>query len=138
MNPDNTAIANLHHCYRTLTGFDIRIDYERERAWFEWAKRGNTQESLILVVKHLKKLIKKGERNPACLKFHNLIGQPDYFEEDLALAKAMLRLPTPTPNRDAALRATGRTEEPKANTRTAAQVVNSEAFKAFVALRKTL
>jgi len=139
MKTDSAAIATLHHEYRQLTGFDLKLDFYRERVWWEWCQRGNDVESLRLVVGHLKRQIYKGERNGGSLKFHNLIGNLDFFDEDHAIAKAEARKPKIDQERASVLRATGRTENHTSPPRTAAQVMaDDEAFKKFREFGKTL
>ena len=139
MNIDRAAIADLHYEYRRLTGFDLKLDFYRERVWWEWCQKGNGVEELCMVVNYLKDKIKKCERNPGSLKFHNLIGNVDFFEEDLSPARAHARKPKLDYGRQAVLKATGRTENHTTPPRTAAQVLaDEEAFKAFRAFKETL
>jgi hypothetical protein len=46
-----------------------------------------TQQDLRAVAIYRRNLIRDNRQFPACLKFHNLIGSPDLFEEDLAIAR---------------------------------------------------
>jgi hypothetical protein len=136
---DSAAIATLHHEYRHLTGHQLTLDFHRERVWWDWCQRGHDIEELRMVVAYLKFMIKKGERFPGSLKFHNLIGNPDYFEEDLSTARAHARKPKIDYGKQEALRATGRTENHTSPPRTAAQVMaDEEAFKKFREFGKTL
>lgn len=87
-------IRALHALYVQLTGQPISLRMDRERTWFDWLAYRQpefTAEDLRAVVLHLKAGIKDQKRNLGALKFSNLIGQPDYFEEDLALATAHAR-----------------------------------------------
>lgn len=111
MTVDPEKILASHALYVKLTGFgDISLNYGRERIWYEWLKRF-TDQDLRLLITYLQSEIRKQRRNPGCLKFNNLIGQPDMAEEDLALAKASTRnaVKPPTP-RQSILAATGRVE----------------------------
>lgn len=101
-------IQQLHALYVELTGFEIRLDSSRENDWFLWLKAGFCEDDLKIMVHHLRKGIQAGSRQAAALKFRNLIGQPDYFEEDLAEAKARMRSPKLDPARENVLRASGR------------------------------
>lgn len=104
------SIEALHALYVRLTGMDVRLDMQREHIWWEWTRRGFVEADLQMVVAHLRRGIKAQRRQPGALKFSNLIGQPDFFEEDLAEAKAAARVfaSRPDEGREAALRASGR------------------------------
>lgn len=106
-------IEGLHGLYVGLTGLQLRLDMQREQEWFWWLQRGFTEEDLRLVVGHLKRGIAAGKRNPGALKFSNLIVPVDYFEEDLAEARARTRAHNTRPDVGKAevLRATGRGEQ---------------------------
>jgi hypothetical protein len=82
-------IEILHDLYVKLTGQDVRLDMARQRQWFDWIRQGFNQEDLRLVVRHIKRGIGEHQRNQGALKFANLIGMPDRFEEDLAQARAV-------------------------------------------------
>jgi hypothetical protein len=103
-----TQIQQLHHLYCTLTNMQIRLDIAREHEWYHWLQRGFKPDDLRLLVKHLRTEIREGRRNHGCLKFRNLIAQVDYFEEDLAEARARARAPKSDPARAETLRAAGR------------------------------
>lgn len=104
----NQRIQGLHALYVQLTGFEIRLDAGRENDWFLWLKFGFSEDDLKVMVYHLRKGIQAGTRQLAALKFRNLIGQPDYFEEDLAEAKARMRVPKVDAAREGVLKASGR------------------------------
>jgi hypothetical protein len=87
VNGEKTNFKMLHELYVTLTNNDIRLDMDKERSWFEWSKRF-TSDDLRRVVKYIKDGIFANKRNRGALKFSNLIGMPDRFEEDLAEAKS--------------------------------------------------
>jgi hypothetical protein len=83
-------VKGLHDSYVARTGYDIAYNMARENTWREWCQWGNwtwTGEDLTRVIGYLRKKIAKGERNEGALKFANLIGRPDNFEEDLNLAR---------------------------------------------------
>ena len=89
MNATRQQIEALHDQYVAQTGHAIFLNPERERTWFEWLRFRQppfTAEDLGLVIAKIKRGIHDGSRNAGALKFRNLIGQPDYFEEDLAEA----------------------------------------------------
>lgn len=84
-------VEELHALYCERTGLEIRLAYDRERYWFDFIKAGFTKDDLNLVVGSLLKGIGKGDRNPGCLRFRNLIQQLDNFDEELAQARAQMR-----------------------------------------------
>lgn len=82
-------IRALHASYEARTGYSIRYNPHRERQWWEWCKWADwewTDRELAIVIGYLRSKINKGDRNDGALKFENLIGNPDRFEEDLNLA----------------------------------------------------
>lgn len=94
MSPVRQQIEALHELYVAQTRHAIFLNPDRERTWFEWLRFRQppfTADDLRLVIEKLKRGIKDGSRNAGALKFRNLIGQPDYFEEDLAEARAQSR-----------------------------------------------
>lgn len=98
MIPPNAIalVKELHACYVARTGYEIAYNLARENTWREWCAFGNWQwtcEDLTRVIGYLRKKIGKGERNEGALKFANLIGRPDNFEEDLNLAREAARTP---------------------------------------------
>lgn len=84
-------IEALHSAYCSSTGLDIRLAYDRERAWVEFHKAGFTASDVHLVGCWLRRAVEKGERNPGCLRFRNLIEPVHLFEEELQLVKAAMR-----------------------------------------------
>lgn len=83
-------VKDLHAQYEARTGYTVALNMMRERMWVEWLVWSNytwTAEDLARVIAYLRRKIGKGERNDGALKFGNLIGQPDHFEEDLNLAR---------------------------------------------------
>ena len=86
--PDKRAeIESLHRVYGEVTKEIVELTFDRERTWFEWMARKFTEVDLRMVVRHLNAGIKQGKRNDGALKFSNLVGRPDLFEEDLAAAR---------------------------------------------------
>lgn len=82
-------VKALHAAYEARTGYKIALNMMRERQWVEWLKWSDyawTETELARVIGYLRRKIAKGDRNEGALKFGNLIGQPDHFEEDLNLA----------------------------------------------------
>jgi hypothetical protein len=134
-----TPIESLHRAYVQLTGLDIRLDMARESDWFLYLKKGFDQDDLRLVIAHLKKGIQSGARNPGALKFRNLIVQLDYFEEDLAQARAEARIKKPDRARASILKSSNRGDEiPTKDPVKAGTVLESPAFQKFVNLKNTL
>jgi hypothetical protein len=83
-------VKDLHAQYEARTGYTVALNMMRERQWAEWLVWSNytwTVDDLARVIAYLRRKIDKGERNDGALKFGNLIGQPDHFEEDLNLAR---------------------------------------------------
>lgn len=84
-------ITALHRAYTNLTGLDVALNMERERTWFEWVcyRRDDpfTAADLKLVIDFLRRGIRDEERNAGCLRFRNLIGMPDDFDEERAAAR---------------------------------------------------
>jgi len=127
-------IENLHRLYGQLTGLIIPLDMQREMMWFEWQRRGHGEAELREVVAHLRRGIREQKRNLGALKFRNLIGMPDYFEEDLAEARAARRAYQARPQGQLAsvLRATGRSTEPKGEAKPISEILKGDAFKKFI------
>lgn len=87
-------VKDLHAAYVARTGYEITYNIARENTWREWCQFGDwkwTVEDLTRVIGYLRSKIRKGERNEGALKFQNLIGRPDNFEEDLNLAREASR-----------------------------------------------
>lgn len=93
MIPPNAMqlVKELHATYVARSGYEITLNMQRENAWREWCQFGDWKwmpEDLARVIGYLRAQIRNDKRNDGALKFSNLIGQPDKFEEDLALARA--------------------------------------------------
>lgn len=140
MQADNSAISSMHYHYRTLTGMDVGLDYWRERCWHEWLAKGFRKDDLATVVAHIKKGIRENKRQMGALKFSNLIGNLDYFEEDLAVARAEKRNAVKTDERQEVMKATGREDRKDGDTsRTVGDVIKgATAFEEFRRLKELL
>jgi len=140
MSDKRQFIARLHALYGELTGLVIPLDMQRETIWFEWQRRGHGEQELRDVVAHLRRGIREQRRNPGALKFRNLIGMPDYFEEDLAEARAARRAfqARPQGDKQSVLKATHRDTTPASKMRSVEEITESAGFKAFLDLKKTL
>ena len=85
-------IEQFHAAYCAATGQEIRLDaFDRERVWYEFLAFGFSIEDVGLVGRFLVRAVEKGDRNPGCLRFKNLIERPDMFEEELQLVRAAMR-----------------------------------------------
>ena len=89
-------IETLHGIYTRQTGQAVRLDMGRIYLWEVWLAKGFTNSDLFDLIRHLRAEIREGNRRPGCLKFSNLIGLPDAFEEDLAQLRAATRPRPPT------------------------------------------
>ena len=104
MDPDNVPpnILAFHAEYEKLAGVKLTLNFTRLDMWRQFLafrKPPFTIRDLIRVVLHLRQEIRNGTRNPGALKFRNLIGSPDYFEEDLTGIIARGRRSEPLPRR---------------------------------------
>ena len=137
-------IKSLHAIYGQLTGLVIPLDMQRQSMWYEWQRRGHGEPELREVIAHLRRGIRDQKRNQGALKFRNLIGMPDYFEEDLAEARATRRAFQARPQVQLAgvLRSTGRPTEPKGEAKpvakTIAEIAASSEFQKFQQFRQAL
>lgn len=85
-------IVEAHQLYCQLTGQKLRLDYVRERQWYELLRQGFTLEEVRRVTLYLQREIREGRRNVGALKLSNLL-QPDRFEEDLNIRRVRLEPP---------------------------------------------
>lgn len=98
MNAEARA-RELHELFCEITGQQgLSLRFDRMRTWHEWMSCGWTDDDLRVVVRYLRRGIAEGRRNPGALKFRNLIGQPDLFEEELVEARRELRVRQPRPS----------------------------------------
>ena len=86
-------LVEAHQLYCQLTGQKLRLDYVRERQWYELLRQGFTVVELRRVILYLQREIREGRRNVGALKLSNLL-QPDRFEEDLNIRRVRLEPPT--------------------------------------------
>lgn len=122
-------IKQLHVEYCARTGFDIILNMARENTWKDWLFYNRDQpftvEDLKLVIAYLRAKIRDNERNDGALRFRNLIGNPDYFEEDLEQAKAWKKS-----------HRTGFGAQPKNKPKAEPEVVERVSLDELAALRK--
>lgn len=88
-------ILQAHELYCQLTGQKLRLDYVRERQWYELLHQGFTLSEIRRVILYLQREIREGRRNVGALKLSNLL-QPDRFEEDLNIRRIRLEAPAKT------------------------------------------
>lgn len=86
-------ILQAHQLYCNLTGQHLRLDFVRERQWYELLHQGFTLDQIRRVIIYLQREIRAGRRNVGALKLSNLL-QPDRFEEDLHIRRVRLEPPT--------------------------------------------
>jgi len=91
---DRQQILQAHQLYCQLTGQKLRLDFVRERQWYELLRQGFTLPEVRRVIVYLQREIREGRRNVGALKLSNLL-QPDRFEEDLQISRVCLRPPPP-------------------------------------------
>jgi len=94
--PTAEDVNALHALYCKLTGQELRLNYERERLWWELMKEGYGQTDLRIVISYLQREIRNARRNVGALKLSNLL-QPDRFSEDLAISRVHLQAPGKPP-----------------------------------------
>lgn len=141
MNPaiNQAGINSLHQSFVQLTGRQETLTMQKIFTWENWLINHWTAEDLKLVVEHIKAGIKKGRRNVAALKFHNLIGNTEAFDGDLSEAKALKRVPIPDKGRVEVLKATHREREmPKNTTKHVSEVINTNWKADLDALKQQL
>ena len=92
---DPQQILQAHELYGELTGQKLRLDFARERQWYELLHQGFTLQHLRQVITYLQREIREGRRNVGALKLSNLL-QPDRFEEDLHIRRVRLQAPAPS------------------------------------------
>jgi broad specificity phosphatase PhoE len=92
---DPEQILQAHQLYCQLTGQNLRLDYLRQRQWYDLLVQGFTLQQVRRVIRYLQREVREGRRNVGALKLSNLL-QPDRFEEDLHIRRIRLH-PPPTP-----------------------------------------
>ena len=82
-------VKELHATYVARSGCVIALNMQRENDWRAWCQYADWQwtcDDLTRVIGYLLGQIREAKRNTGALRFSNLIGQPDKFEEDLQFA----------------------------------------------------
>lgn len=147
MNPnpsEHASAAELHRMYVNLTALEIPLDMSRIYQWEVFIAKKFTATDLSLVIRHIQKGIRERKRNPGALKFRNLIGSIDLFEEDLAESRAAANIRSkssrpmpPTPKRADGREMPTVAAGPKTD-RKVGEIVATKAFQDFIALRNSL
>lgn len=91
MQTNNPIIDQFHEAYSKATLFRLPLNSDRRYWWEKLEARGVTLSDLKLVIRYLQFQIAKGERHDGCLRFSNLVGWSNRFDEELELAKAWER-----------------------------------------------
>jgi hypothetical protein len=140
MTIDRTQIGPLHKVYCALSGMEVQNTLGRIWAWERWLLEGWTEPDLVLVIKHLKAAIAKGERRPSSLMFASLIQDTERFEELLSLARALSRRPVIDTGRREVLRDFGRHDTPPTPDAKPVRdiIAGHKAFEAFREFGKNL
>ena len=136
MLDETPLVRSLHSLYERNSRRNVTLDMQKIAAWNSWRSMGWTEKDLLLVIDYLKVKIGMGRKWESCLQFKNLIGNTSNFEEELAEARAMARVPR-TGERERVLRATGREERKEKPARSAGDVIaGANAFVEFKEWRK--
>lgn len=77
--------------YNAVTGYNLTMTTERMLALEAWWTRGFTGSDMCLVIRHIQYGIKCGKRNEGALKFEWIVSRPDWFEQELGMARAETR-----------------------------------------------
>lgn len=67
---------------------EVPLRFNREASWVYFIQAGFTEFDLEAVIERLARLVRRGIREPSCLKFSNVVEQLDRFEEELYLIRA--------------------------------------------------
>lgn len=136
---NQSQIEHLHSSYCTLTGISIPLTMQRIYQWEAWGACGYSEKDLAAVVKLLKEKIRRQRKTISCLRFSCLIGNTEWFGEDLGEVQANNRGPVRCADRESVLKSTGRIEQVKDTVRSAADILaGMKAFEEFRALKEAL
>jgi hypothetical protein len=139
MTDKTPMLSDLHKHYVALTGLDLVLTMPRIYQWEAWKVHGWTSAELSLVVRHIQKRIKENRRRPESLLFRNLIQDTERFEEDLAEARALARVPKVNHALRSVMRASGRELKPEQGTaRTPGQIIRQDLSGQFAKLRQQI
>ncbi len=112
----NPKINTIHSAFCEAMGIDFVLLPPAERQWYEALKMGMTAEDVKLVVKCRKERIRAGIRHEECLRIRNIAGSEDAIcnaLEEVAAARAKLRVKVFSTGKAQALRDTGRADAPE-------------------------
>ena len=94
-----------HRAFVNLTGLEVPLNMGRIYYWEIWISAGYSVEDLRQVVANIRAGMKSKRRNIGALKFSNLIGNMERWEEELSEARAARNIavkasrPKPRPTR---------------------------------------
>jgi len=84
MSVDPQQIQQAHELYCELTGQKLRLDYLRQRQWYELLHQGFTLVEIRRVIVYLQREIREARRNVGALKLSNLLrplrGRPQHSQ----------------------------------------------------------
>lgn len=122
--------GSLHQRYCSLTGLQVKLNIFRALSWERWSAHGWSQVDLEDVIAHLRRTQPDRIWFLRMAGFRCLIEDCERFEGYLSEARALARVPKPTP-RDRILQASGRPKDDCAcNARSAAQIMaDNRAFE---------
>lgn len=96
MIDETPRIKELHAIYQRCSGIEIVLSMQRMQAWRCFLAQGYNEDDLRLAIELLRRKICAGKKTFACLRFGSLIGNLEWFGEDLGEARAMARVPKQT------------------------------------------
>ena len=129
MNP-----SSLHAIYTSATGLDVAYNMTRHYVWEQWSSHGWNEADLKAVIALVKAKNRAGGK--WSLDFNSLIRDWEKFEELLARTRLAKRKATIPTARAAALRATGRSDEPPISPAKSADQIIGEHLKNAEMLRQ--
>lgn len=99
-NDTRTAISALHAAWNRETGQSLRMgicSYELEHGYWQFLNAGHTEAEMATVIRYLRSQIAQDKRQPAALRWSNVMGNEMRFAEELELAIGETRRkPKPT------------------------------------------
>jgi len=141
MTDEMPAIRRLHSDYQDATGLMVTLTMDKVMSWRHWMAMGWNKDDLILVVRMLHRKIEDRPRLLRSMRFEWFIGNRERFDEDLAEARALDRVPKVCASKASVLRATGRpAQQFFADTvKSAEDVMRADAaLAAFIKLKESL
>lgn len=130
MTNETELAGPLHRAYCARTGLDLPLSLQRVFAWASWINQGWKLADLELVLAHKRKVC--GQNQAKFLRacgFHWIVTDHDAFQEALSEARALARVcPHPHPDKKRVLEATGRSEQPTGQIKSAEQILKESAL----------